>query len=342
VKRISKQFALGVTLAMVVGVLALTTQSAPAAPVAYTTLDTDGCQLATIDLATGTVTPLPDAPSSNNCVDDLAVGADGTVWGIKDLPVKSNQRAGIVKFDPTTGDAVDTQLFDNGNFDFSFTAHGGIAIDASGVMYVSFTSNEDGCSDFQGNDAEACLYRVDDPATGAVTLIGPSGKAQVRDFWLTTNCAGSMLTGESLSDQEVVTPGATPAAPDTGEDTTTTTEDERTLAMDLAGTFGNDLGAQEFDLAISPVNTGTGEVTTGPAVDVDLDLFGIEWASPNGPLYALGNLDDTGDAVFIIDPATGAETHVADITIGQLASVENLGMALTCTTEAPIVVTFTG
>jgi hypothetical protein len=173
-------------------------------------------------------------------------------------------------------------------------------------------------------------------------LVGPSGKAQVRDFWLTTNCAGSMLTGESLSDQEV-TPGATPAPDAETGDTTTTTEDARTLGLDLAGTFGNDeVGAQEFDLAISPVNTGTGEVTTGPGVDPDLDLFGIEWASPNGPLYALGNLDDNGDAVFTIDPATGAETPVADITIGQLASVENLGMALNCTVEAPIVVTFTG
>ena len=330
-RRISTRMAVLVAVALSAGVLAVTTSSAPAAPIAYTTLQTDGCQLATIDLATGVVTPLADPPSGLACVDDLAVAPNGTVYGIRDIP-DSGMSANLVTFD-ATGNPSATVL--TGNFTQSFTAHGGIAVDANGVVYAQFVTNETGCSDLQST-AEACLYTVN-PATGAATLIGSSTKNQVRMFWLTTNCAGQMRTGEALPNSTV-----SGAAPDPSDDVASQEEPSTTAPADDIASFAADVGAQEFGLDVATVSSTTGAVTTGPFFDGDLNVFGLEWAPPDGPLYALGDFDGGGDAVFTINPATGAHTHVVDITLGQFASVENLAMAVTCPTEAPIVVTFTG
>ena len=322
-RRIPKKFAVMAVSATIAGVVGFTATPAPAAPIAYTTLSTDGCQLATIDLATGDVTALPAPPSSAACVDDLAVAPDGTVYGIIDLP-DNGQSANLVTFDPTTGAVVDSTGF-SGNFDASFTAHGGIAVDRNGVMYASFTTNEEGCSDFGNSEAVSCLYLID-PATAAATLIGPSGFNLVRMFWLTTNCDGAMLTGFSSNDLKSVTD----ASADSGA---------QAEVPDPIETFADDVGPLTTGLDLASVNEGTGAVTDGPPLDND--LFGLEWA-PTGPLYAIGEIENNGAIlhVFVVDPATGDMTVVADPNLGQLASIENLAMAVTCPTE--LVVNFTG
>ena len=336
-RRISRKLAVLVALGLSVGVLAVTTTPATAAPIAYTTLITDGCQLATVDLATGAITPLPAGPSGAACVDDLAVAPDGTVYGISDF-IDDNNSATLVTFNPTTGAPVTTVAF-TGSFTQSFTAHGGIAVDGTGVMYASFTTNEAGCSDFGNTIVMACLYRID-PTTAAATLIGPSGANLIRDFWLTTNCDGAMLTGEQTELNgggavEDVTPQA-PETPGTEGDASAQAE-----PSDPVEDFADDVGALVHGLRLSSVDEATGTVTSGPILGID-DTFGIEWASPNGPLYGIGEIENNGEIphVFVIDPATGAATIVADLDAPQIGGVENLAMALTCPAE--LVVNFTG
>ena len=49
----------------------------------YTIIQGDGvCDLATVDLATGTLTDLPAASSADACSVDLAATSSGKVWGI--------------------------------------------------------------------------------------------------------------------------------------------------------------------------------------------------------------------------------------------------------------------
>jgi hypothetical protein len=330
-RRIPKKLAVIALTAVVGSLMAFTATPASAAPIAYTILSTDGCQLSTIDLATGTVTPLSAGPSGAACVDDLAVAPDGTVYGISDF-VASSTSATLVTFNPTTGAVVTTVPF-TGDFDESFTARGGIAVDRNGVLYASFTTNEDGCSDLT-NDAFVCLYRVD-PATAAATLIGPSGFDQIRTNWLTTNCDDAMLTaldeddfGPFSAPDEVTEPGAEGEAG---------AQAEPPGLPDSFADDGADPQSHQEGLDISPVDESTGAVTQGPLMDAD--IFGIEWAPPTGPLYAIGE-DGDGDGVFTVDPATGALTRVADLDVPQIGGITTLAMAVTCPEE--LVVVFTG
>ena len=74
--------AAAVTCLAVVG-LAVPASSADATPTGYTTVSGEGgCQLATIDLATGVLTDLPAAEAPEACVVDLAATPSGQVWGI--------------------------------------------------------------------------------------------------------------------------------------------------------------------------------------------------------------------------------------------------------------------
>jgi hypothetical protein len=330
-RRISRKLAVITTFGVIAGVIGFTATPAPAAPIAYTTLSTDGCQLATIDLATGDTTALSAPPSGAACVDDLAVAPDGTVYGISDF-VDSNTSATLVTFDPTTGAPVTTVPF-SGDFDESFTAHGGLAIDANGVMYASFTTNEDGCSDFGANEVFSCLYVVD-PATAAATLIGPSGFEQVRMFWLTTNCAGDMLTGLQSNDLQTGLPAEVPTSTEPDVEGTEGDPPAPAEVPDPADSFADDVDALTTGLDLASVDEATGTVTDGPLLD---DVRALEWAPENGPLYAIGDIGESG-FVFTVDPATGDMTQVAPIEDVVGGFIENLAMAVTC----PIVVAFTG
>ena len=57
---------------------------APAAgPVGYTVVSgSGGCRVVTVDVTTGTTTLLSAPADEDACVTDLAVGLDGSLWGI--------------------------------------------------------------------------------------------------------------------------------------------------------------------------------------------------------------------------------------------------------------------
>ena len=74
---------LGVSALLVVGWVAPQTSAEAVAPMGYTVIAGDGsCDLATLDLVTGTLTDLPAASSAEACAIDLAAAPDGTVYGI--------------------------------------------------------------------------------------------------------------------------------------------------------------------------------------------------------------------------------------------------------------------
>lgn len=143
-------------------------------------------QLASVDLATGVVTPLPAAPSAEACAGDLAFSPDGTLYGIvqgiQTTPTPA-RFAELVRFDLTSGAA--TVLGRLGPFTLSAAGSGslpsgGITFDGAGTMYVMLGAT-DGIEGFdpecapEGIDIAWCLYRVDDPNhPGATTFVGRS------------------------------------------------------------------------------------------------------------------------------------------------------------------------
>lgn len=327
--RWSRRCAVVAAAALVAGVLVVgSAPSGAAGPLAYTTVSTDGCQLATVDLTTGVVTPLSAGPTGNACVDDLAVAPNGTVYGLRDIP-DSGMSANLVTFDPTTGAVTSATPF-SGSFTQSFTAHGGITVDKNGVVYASFVTNQTGCSDLI-ETAVVCLYRVD-PATAAATLIGNAGatKNQVRTFFLTVSCAGSMLTGESTPIQggsESVTNETTTPASDESATTTGEPSEPITTLPDFSA-FSDDVGALATGLNLASVSATTGAVTTGPSFAVGFNVLGIAFANPAGTLYALGTPAAGAPGVYTIDPTTAAATLVAPLS--GITAVDNLAIAGTC------------
>ena len=153
--------------------------AAPSATWAWTLTNVEGaCALAKVDLTTAAVTELAGPASAEGCVEDLAAGPDGSVWGIaaeepdlQPLGFNAPQATSpvrLVRFSTTTGAAVSSVQVDvPGGGSDTWLAHGGIAITSDGTVWIQIV--DDACD--SGNSV--CLYTVN-PTTGAATEVGPS------------------------------------------------------------------------------------------------------------------------------------------------------------------------
>ncbi len=183
--------------------------TAPAEPVTAFTIMDNGqglCDLYTIDLASGVLTDLPAVPSEAACAWDLAVAADGTVYGI------AGEQIGIGSVSPAVdslGGAVlitfsadgtpSGQTLTVGGSPISGgTFGGGIAVDAAGIVYV-IAVNETTCEpqpidlqSFAPSDTYLfnCLFTVN-LSSGELTQVGDGYPPDTPMFGL-TSCASDM------------------------------------------------------------------------------------------------------------------------------------------------------
>jgi len=183
--------------------------TAPAEPVTAFTIMDDGqglCDLDTIDLATGALTDLPAASSEAACAADLAVAANGTVYGIAGTQFFT---VGSVNpaYDSLGGAELITFSADGTPSGLSLTvggrpvsgiSGGSIAIDAAGTVYV-IAINETTCDprltapgSYTTGDtfAFSCLYTVN-LSTGELTQIGEGFSPNSAVYGL-TSCASNM------------------------------------------------------------------------------------------------------------------------------------------------------
>ena len=183
--------------------------TAPAEPVTAFTIMDDGqglCDLYTIDLATGALTDLPAASSEAACAADLAVAANGTVYGIAGTQFFT---VGSVNpaYDSLGGAELITFSADGTPSGLSLTvggrpvsgiSGGSIAIDAAGTVYV-IAINETTCDprltapgSYTTGDtfAFSCLYTVN-LSTGELTQIGEGFSPNSAVYGL-TSCASNM------------------------------------------------------------------------------------------------------------------------------------------------------
>jgi hypothetical protein len=183
--------------------------TAPAEPVTAFTIMDDGqglCDLYAIDLATGALTDLPAAASEAACAADLAVAANGTVYGIAGTQFFT---VGSVNpaYDSVGGAELITFSADGTPSGLSLTvggrpvsgiSGGSIAVDAAGTVYV-IALDEATCDprlttpgSFTTGDTYAfsCLYTVN-LSTGELTQIG-EGFSPNRSVFGLTSCASNM------------------------------------------------------------------------------------------------------------------------------------------------------
>lgn len=213
-----------------------TTQAPSAGATGYVTVGTNGqCQLETVDLSTGQLTDLPAGASADACVADLAVTADGTVWGILDgtgpvaQPAEFTPQAtafpSLVRFGADGAPTI-TQITIPGAT-AAFLAVGGLAVSPDGTLYAQIAANDQGClsqvtttTGVVPNAAspnQVCLYTID-PTTATATLVGPSDAFETVFGFLTTCSSGAYTLqqgrGVELSTQDLAT-GHTTSGPTT-------------------------------------------------------------------------------------------------------------------------------
>jgi hypothetical protein len=311
-------------------------EAEPTEPPAAYTIDgvdfPDGCALQRLDLGSGTVTPLPAAPSPEACVIDLAVAPDGSVWGIGPAPTEGPfLPAFLTHFDADTGAVLSSTLF-TGAFSEAQLRYGGLAFDSAGTLYAQLVTDEPGCDvDF------VCLYTVD-PSTAVATFVGTPGDDFAETFlaFLAADCGTAMET--------VVPAIIDDAATDASWD----------------GPTAADHGAD----SLASYDAATGALTQGPElVDPNDFVVGLDYFRTDGTLYALiaprllpgeesveATVDDVYAsafqvALYTVDPATAEVTLVAPLSDPE-ANIATLGIAGECPVPAPppIVLepTFTG
>lgn len=274
-------------------------------PVGYTVVRGDsGCDLATVDLATGALTDLPAASSPDACAVDLAVSPSGTVWGIwggTDQPTGLSTQAsepGVLVRYAADGSATTVTISDAEGTGDAFLAEGGIAVAPNGTVYVHLVTDNPACN--AGGDTpdttisplyagdSVCLFTVD-PGTGAATIVGTTGLFQTA-FSQLAWCNGLVSIA------------------DTGDNGSWVTE-----------------------------STSTGAVTIGAGVDAFPAGYDCN-TTTGSPLYALvgepsrleggSTQADSAVSVATVDPATGATTIVAPLS-DQAANVIALAVSPT-------------
>ena len=278
---------------------AVVTTAAPT--LGYTIIANDaGCDLNTIDLATGALTDLPAPSSEAACADDLAVAPDGTVYGIAGY-----QFFAVGSVGPAADSQGNPQLITfsaNGTpsgqtltvnaAPISGRSGGSIAIDAAGTMYV-IAINETTCDaglngplslDPSDTTAYNCLFTVN-IATGALTQVGHGFSPNHSVFGL-ASCASKMWA----QTPGLMTPNngnepATIGLPWASIDPATGVPTEAGISTELFG----------FDcLATGTTIYAMSAVYVGPAPT----SFEPQGAAPGQVVFVLGT----------IDPSTGAFT----------------------------------
>ncbi len=181
----------------------------PAEPVTGFTIRDDGqglCDLYTIDLASGALTDLPAPSSEAACAWELAVAADGTVYGIGGInfisvdsvspAVDSLNSANLITFSADGTPSGQTLTVDGSPI--SGTFGGGIAVDAAGIVYV-IAVNETTCEpqpidlqSFAPSDTYLlnCLFTVN-LSSGELTQVGDGYPLNTPMFGL-TSCTSDM------------------------------------------------------------------------------------------------------------------------------------------------------
>lgn len=268
------------------------------------------CQLAEIDWSSGSVTVLPAGASSLACVNDLAVAPDGTVHGFD--PIFADE------FDPTSdiGSAVISEVTTVGRF-VTFSPDGtpssidvdlpqsytinhdlvsqfwGIAIAENGTIFVAInrlwaqvTTCEPGVLvgslEYETSDGDydwtSCLFTLD-PATGDLTLVGPS-----------------TMPGDDLAGLSVGSEGA------------------HSLLFPLTPLSVSP--SVPTDAVWSSIDLNSGAVTaSGLSYSLSDGLFDQLRFLPT--LYVLLRDDTSGDfSSGTVDPETGVITQVASLRIG--------------------------
>ena len=184
--------------------------TAPAEPVTAFTVMDDGqgmCDLLTIDLASGVLTDLPAVPSEAACAWDLAVAADGTVYGIAGTQIgigsvspAVDSLGGAVLITFSADGTPSGQTLTVGGSPISGTFGGGIAVDAAGIVYV-IAVNETTCESqpidlqsFAPSDTYIfnCLFTVN-LSSGELTQVGDGFPPDTAVLGL-TSCASDMWT----------------------------------------------------------------------------------------------------------------------------------------------------
>ncbi len=310
----------GIAAVLVVGWVAPATSGAsttpsPNPPKGYTVVLGDGgCELATIDLTTGTLTDLPAGPSAEACAVDLAVSPSGTVYGITDNQILSSGNAlGAVPAAPADAADIVTFAADGTPSAVPITepdattigvASGGIAISPAGVVYVQLVTDNPTCLTGTPPDTtpttspappafyadSVCLYTVN-PGTGTAAVIGTTGVFETPFFALAW-CGGlnTLAFGEGIS---------------WGTESTTT------------GAVSLGVAAQAF-----PVGYDCDSRTGGPL-----------WAlsSPNAGLASTPAVSEVN--VTQVDPTTGAVTQIVPVSD---QSADLLALAVVATPEPDV------
>lgn len=288
--------------------------TAPAEPVTAFTIMGDGqglCDLYTIDLATGALTDLPAVPSEAACAWDLAVAADGTVYGIAGTNFLS---IGSVSptYDSLGGAELITfsadgtpsgQTLTVGGSPISGIYGGGIAVDAAGIVYVTAV-NETTCESqpietrsLSPSDTYVfnCLFTVN-LSSGELTQVGDGFPPDTPIFGL-TSCASDMWSLiPVISLNSVGNSPASVGVPWASIDPTTAIPTEAGISTQLLGfdcvATGNTVYAMstgDFGLTANDITPSAPAIPDLGTVDPTTGVFTetVTMSTPTGYIYAL-------------------------------------------------------
>ncbi len=200
-------------------------------------LPTMTCQIVTVDLGAGAITPLGPLRQSELCPVDYAARDDGRIYGVTLTGLTTTAPSPLVLIDPATG--VQTMV---GSTGVHVTDIGGLEFDVVGTLWFYGKTTENDCA------ADPCLYRID-PETAVATFVGRLA-AETPYFvgGLTRACDGSLSTNlieTTVPPSEASPPALTrgevgPAAVGTG---TLGTLDTATAQVDAVGSLGGTTSA---------------------------------------------------------------------------------------------------
>jgi hypothetical protein len=317
---------------LAVGGLVASSAPAGAAPFGYMIVEDfeDGCTLHRIDLATGALDPAPAAPSAAACATDLAFSPDGgTLYGAFDHP----DTASLVRFDLATG--VPTDLGQIGDFPANFATDalggGGLAFDATGVLYVTLFAEDPDAPVCQASAVTIayCTYRVDPANPGAAEFVGrTTAEDDTPVGAFASACDGGFVGSEYL--EPVEADGFDDAEPDgNGPDGRPASDP----------TLDEELGEPAAFVAVAGltnVNRSTGLGTiVGPFGEI---VTGFDF-DQGGALYGVGVSIGGASNVVSIDRTTGLATVTAPIA---LESGNEVPLALAIPKVCELELTFTG
>jgi hypothetical protein len=290
---------------------------------------TASCQIASVDLGTGSITPLNEL-DSERCPIDYAPRADGQIFGLTLTGLTSDETSRLVTVDPATGAMTDV-----GDTGVIFDDIGGLEFDAAGNLWMAGGTDDPAC------DFDICEYQID-PATGAATFVGEleTGPAEFSFLGgMTRTCVDPLYTNHG----ELLFPAEEQAPP--GDDASDT---------DGGNSFfePGDVGAAQIgEGTLATLDTSTPAFSDiGPLGDTEF-ATGLAFAS-DGVLWAVVVDEFFPPRTYstgTVDPATGDFTKVATlpITDTEEAAVTPTGLTFLpdpCAPPAPVVLepTFTG